>query len=114
MVTETLRYNTLRDPVTSVSAFRGRVSTSCLSVVIKGHGSRVDFYFLPADKVVGLSFAEEQYAPVMHFTAAVNGSGISWEVEGKPLTEARLEKYSLIVFKHLIETTIDELKSRSS
>lgn len=113
VVTETLKYNAHREPIKSVSTFRGRISTSCLSVVIRGHGDVIDFYFLPADKVVGLSFAEEQYKPIMQFRAAFADRGIAWSVEGKPLSEQRLEKYSLIVFKHLIESTIDELKART-
>jgi hypothetical protein len=87
--------------------YRARISTARLSIVIRGSEGVVDFYLLPSSQVIGLSRVENAHLPLMQFEA-VAGSD-SWEVEQKPLTDERLERYCLLLFNHLLEETKAEM-----
>lgn len=87
--------------------YRARISTTRLSIVVRGANGIVDFYMLPSSQVIGLSRVENAHLPLMQFEA---GGGVdSWAVEGKPLTDERLERYCLLLFKHLLEETKSEM-----
>lgn len=96
-----------------VKTFRGRISSNCISIVIRGQDDRVDFLMLPADRVIGLSIAEKQYSPLMTFSLATSGSKIVWQVEGRPLTDERLERYTVELFKFFVEETRTALASKT-
>lgn len=112
VVNENFSVDSLRRPSVVVSSYRCRISTSCLALVIRGKEDRIDFYILPVEKVMGLSKTEDQHDPLMTFTANAQRGAIYWEVEQKPLTEERLEKYILLVFEHLMDETREELLRR--
>lgn len=112
VVNENFSVDSLRRPSVVVSSYRCRISTSCLALVIRGKEDRIDFYILPVEKVMGLSKTEDQHDPLMTFTANAQSGTIYWEVEQKPLTEERLEKYILLVFEHLMDETREELLRR--
>jgi hypothetical protein len=112
VVNENFSCDTLRRPSIVVSSYRCRISTSCLALVIRGKEDRIDFFILPVEKVMGLSKTEDQHDPLMTFTANAQSGAIYWEVEQKPLTEERLEKYILLVFEHLMDVTREELLRR--
>jgi len=104
-VTEALSYDRSRQPLNTVTSYRARISTSRFSIVIKGKDAAVDFYFLPVEKVMGLTRIESEHKPIMSFTGTPNCGLIDWEVEGKPLTSERLERYCLLLFDFLIKET---------
>ncbi len=112
VVNENFSCDTLRRPSIVVSSYRCRISTSCLALVIRGKEDRIDFFILPVEKVMGLSKTEDQHDPLMTFTANAQSGAIYWEVEQKPLTEERLERYILLVFEHLMDVTREELLRR--
>ncbi len=112
VVNENFSLDSLRRPSVVVSSYRCRISTSCLALVIRGKEDRIDFFILPVEKVMGLSKTEDQHDPLMTFTANAQSGMIYWEVEQKPLTEERLEKYILLVFEHLMDETREELLRR--
>lgn len=94
------------------SFYRARVSTSRLSVVIRGAQEVVDFYVLPSTLVMGLSTIEDRYEPLMTFRVSANdGQGIEWEVEGKQLSTERLQRYCLLLLNYLLEETRSELNA---
>lgn len=102
-VTETVEYDRQRQPLTSVTTYRCRFSTSKLSLVIRGQDSMIDFFILPVESVIGLSKTESQHLPLMTFTGELMGSEINWEVENKKLTDERCERYCLLLFDYFIE-----------
>lgn len=112
VVNENYTCDTSRRPAIVVSSYRCRISTSCLALVIRGKEDRIDFFLLPVERVMGLSKTEDQHDPLMTFTANAQCGAIYWEVEQKPLTEERLEKYILLVFEHLMDLTREELLRR--
>lgn len=112
VVNENFACDTSRRPSIVVSSYRCRISTSCLALVIRGKEDRIDFFLLPVERVIGLSKTEDQHDPLMTFTANAQNGTIYWEVEQKPLTEERLEKYILLVFEHLMDLTREELLRR--
>jgi hypothetical protein len=61
---------------------------------------------------MGLSKTEDQHEPLMSFTCEVKNGQYNWEVEEKPLTEERLERYTLLIFEHLMDLTREELLRR--
>lgn len=93
------------------SFYRARVSTSKLSIVIRGGINIVEFFVLPAPLVMGFSTVEDRYEPLMKFTATGPIDAIEWEVEGKSLTTERLERYCLLLLNYLLEETRAELKA---
>lgn len=108
MVTESFD-ESFRRPAIKVSSYRARVSTSRLSLVIRGKEGRIDFYILPVNQVIGLSKTEDMHLPLMTFTAEAKHGEICWEVEGKELSSDRLERFTLHSFEHLIELTREEI-----
>lgn len=112
MVNETFDYDTMRRPSIVISSYRCRVSTSRLALVVRGREDRIEFFQLPVDRVMGLSKIEDQHQPLMVFCAEHRGGAIQWEVEGKPLTLERLERYVLLTFEHLLDVTREELLGR--
>ena len=60
---------------------------------------------------MGLSRVESQHPPIMSFNGRANPRTEfnEWEVEGKPLTSERLERYCLLLFNHLVEETRNDL-----
>ncbi|CAN5544708.1 hypothetical protein BH10CYA1_BH10CYA1_19060 [soil metagenome] len=110
LVKEVLSFDSLRRPVHTVSSYRARVSTCRFSMVVRGQHDRVDFFVLPVEKVMALTNIESQHTPMMTFSGEHNGIGlIDWQVEGKPLTSDRLERYCLHLFDYLIEQTRDHI-----
>lgn len=92
------------------SYYRARISTSRLSIVIRGSGGRVEFFVLPASIVMGLSASENRHSPLMSFQInTANTLFTEWEVESKPLTDDRMERYCLLLFYYLLEETKSEL-----
>jgi hypothetical protein len=115
LVKEVLSFDSLRRPVHTVSSYRCRISTCRLSIVVRGQHNKVDFFVLPVEQVMALTNVESQHVPLMTFSGEDNGIGlIDWQVEGKPLTSDRLERYCLHLFDYLIEQTRDELAVSNS
>ena len=112
VVNENFGYDTMRRPAVVVSSYRCRISTTRLALVIRGKEDRIDFFLLPVETVMGLSRIEDEHNPLMTFTAEARNGLISWQVEDKPLTEERLEKYILLIFEHLMDLTREELLQR--
>jgi len=112
MVNENCGYDSSRRPALMISSYRCRISTTRLALVIRGKEERIDFFVLPVESVMGLSKTEDQHDPLMSFTCEVKSGQYNWEVEEKPLTEERLEKYVLLTFEHLMDLTREELLRR--
>lgn len=102
---EVLEYDRNRRPLRSVTYYRARFSTSRYSLVVRGLKNRVEFFILPADRVIGLTAAEAQLEPLMVFAS----EGGAWWVEGKSLNTDRFERYSLLALEHLLDCTQEEL-----
>jgi hypothetical protein len=96
------------------SYYRARISSKSFSIVIRGSGTTVNFYMLPVSLVMALSKSEDQFKPLMSFTATAHGAYLDWQVEGKPLTAERQERFCLLLFNHLLEQTREHLTDQSS
>jgi hypothetical protein len=96
------------------SYYRARISSKSFSIVIRGDSTTVNFYMLPVSVVMALSKSEDQFEPLMSFTATAHGAILDWEVEGKPLTAERRERYCLLLFNHLLEQTREHLINQSA
>ncbi len=112
VVNENVGYDTSRRPALAISSYRCRISTTRLALVIRGKEDRIDFFVLPVESVMGLSKIEDEHQPLMSFTCEMRYGEFYWEVEEKPLTQERLEKYILLIFEHLMELTREELLRR--
>jgi hypothetical protein len=106
---EVLEYDRARQPLKTLTVYRARFSTSRLSLVVRGLSNRVEFFLIPGDRVIGLSRAEAELSPLMTFQSEQGLTGPSWFVECKPLTDDRLERYSLLALEHLLDKTRDEI-----
>lgn len=112
VVNENIGYDALRRPSLVLSSYRCRISTSRLALVIRGREDHVDFFLLPVESVMGLSKVEDEHQPIMTFSAYAQSGVVHWEVEQKPLTEERMERYILMTFEHLMDLTREELLKR--
>jgi hypothetical protein len=100
-------------PPHEVSYYRARFSTHSLSIVIRGAEDRVDFFVLPADQIMRLSKAEDAFGPLMTFKASLDSGNVVWEVEDKPLTDERFERYCLLLLDYFMKQTQEELARAS-
>jgi hypothetical protein len=108
-VTEYEDFNRYRHSSKTITYYRARISTCRLSVIVRGHENQVQFYLLPVGMVMGLSQVEKQHPPIMTFNGSGDCYSVDWEVEGKPLTAERLERYCYLVLDHLLKETREEL-----
>ena len=133
---EAIEIDRQRQPSKSTCYYRSRFSTSKLSLVVRGLQGKIEFFIFAADRVMGLSNEEACHQPLMVFEAEIGLSGnlegnrernsernthistesnfqsqpqISWNVEGKPLSADRFERYTLLALEHLIDRSHEEL-----
>lgn len=100
-------------PTTEISFYRARFSTHNLSLVIRGSEDRVEFYVLPVDQVMRMSSVEDQYGALMTYNAKIFNGKVEWEVEGKPLTDDRFERYCLLMLDYFVKQSQEELMRAS-
>jgi hypothetical protein len=110
-VTEVLRYNRLREPTESYSYYRARLSTRHVSLMMRGHRHKIEFFLLPPDKVIALSRTEANYEPISLLEASLTGDLVTWVLDGRELTEAGYEVLCMHLFEKLIEKSREELKN---
>jgi hypothetical protein len=96
-----------------VSFYRARFSFHNMSLVLRGSDDRVEFYVLPVDQVMRMSAVEDQYGALMVYNAKVFNGKVEWEVEGKPLTDERFERYCLLMFEYFVKESQEELMRAS-
>jgi hypothetical protein len=84
-----------------------------MSLVLRGSDDRVEFYVLPVDQVMRMSAVEDQYGALMVYNAKVFNGKVEWEVEGKPLTDERFERYCLLMFEYFVKESQEELMRAS-
>jgi hypothetical protein len=129
---EAIELDRQRQPSKSTCYYRTRFSTSKLSLVVRGLQGKIEFFIFAADRVMGLSNEEACHQPLMVFEAEIGLTGniernsernphrstesnfqgqpqISWNVEGKPLSADRFERYTLLALEHLIDRSHEEL-----
>lgn len=130
---EALELDRSRRPSKSTCFYRSRFSTSKLSLVIRGLQGKIEFFIFAADRVMGLSNEEACHEPLMVFEAAIGSNEsegaepeigraeinkassrqgrvqVSWQVEGKPLSPDRFERFTLLALEHLIDRSHEEL-----
>lgn len=129
---EAIELDRQRQPSKSTCYYRSRFSTSKLSLVVRGLQGKIEFFIFAADRVMGLSNEEACHQPLMVFEAEIGLTGniernsernsnlsiesnfqkqpqISWNVEGKPLSADRFERYTLLALEHLIDRSHEEL-----
>jgi len=100
-------------PSQEKSFYRARFSTHNLSLVIRGCEDRVEFFVLPVDQVMGMSSIEDQYGALMTYQAKLVDGKVEWEVEAKPLTDERFERYCLLTFDYFVKETAQQLMQAS-
>lgn len=89
-------------PLSSRSFYRMRITVRNLSMVVRADRDCVDFFLLPADRMLSLYQTESAFGSFMTFKAQAQ-DGSAWSVEGKALTDARLERYTLLAFEYLLD-----------
>lgn len=100
-------------PSQEKSFYRARFSTHNLSLVIRGSEDRVEFFILPVEQVMRMSQIEDQYGALMTFHARLVEGKVEWEVEEKPLTDERFERYCLLTFDYFVKETTQNLMQAS-
>jgi hypothetical protein len=126
---EAIELDRQRQPSKSTCYYRSRFSTGKLSLVVRGLQGKIEFFIFAADRVMGLSNEEACHSPLMVFEAEIvlteniersphrsiesdlqSQPQISWNVEGKPLSADRFERYTLLALEHLIDRSHEELE----
>lgn len=96
-------------PPQAVRYYRCRFATGLYSANIRGFQNKIEFFILPVEQAIRLNEAEEEFGCLMTFQCQDNRDGLSWIVEGKELSDNRLERYSLLFFNYLVDSTRQEL-----
>ena len=98
----------------TVQIYRCRFASLELSANIRLRENKIGFYLLPAEQSMRQSEAEDEFGPLMQFsTTCENGeSSENWWVEGKPLTDDRLERYSLLFFDYFVKNSQKLVRAR--
>ncbi|MBX9696436.1 MAG: hypothetical protein K2Z81_28875, partial [Cyanobacteria bacterium] len=89
-------------PPQILSYYRARFCTSRISVVVRAHENKVEFFLLPVEVTMMMSKAEDDYGPLMSFEANESAGIVHWTVENKPLTDERFERYCLLLFEYFV------------
>lgn len=90
-------------PPQEMSFYRARFTTSSLSLVIRGFDDRVEFFVLPVELIMRQSNVEDDYGALMTYAARMESGKVEWEVEDKPLTDDRFERYCLLMLDYFVK-----------
>lgn len=94
--------------------FRARFSTRTWSLLFRGTENRIDIFLLPVDKVMRLTKVESFYKPVAKLFAEVQGTQVTWTLDGEEKTGAERMAFILQLFHQLIDRTKAQMfKERS-
>ncbi len=104
-VTEVTRYNKYREAEATASYFRARLSTRIFSLVIRGQGTKVDFFLLPVTQAMALSTIESEYPPLATIEIKVGNDGIMWRPIAVTVASNSLESLCESLFKQLVQET---------
>lgn len=106
LVTEVLKFNKLRQAEEQVTHYRARISTSTLSLVLRGNKNEIQFFLMPVSRALGLSKQESLYKPLERLIAVSENNEINWETSGeKPFTAYQMEMICMELFQKLIDET---------
>lgn len=112
-ITEVLRWSMYREPIETATHLRARFSTKHTSLIIRGAHNVVDFFFLPANKIIGLSKSESTYKACVQLIASFDGQGVEWQHMSQPVTPQLLEDICQDLFRELIQVSRAHCQSRS-
>ena len=98
-----------------VQIYRCRFASRSLSASLRLKDKKIEFFIIPACQTMRLSEAEDEYGSLMIFEYLENKFDDGWWVEGKPLTDERLEKFCLYFFDYFVKNSekliLDELSA---
>ncbi len=89
--------------------FRARFSTRTWSLLFRGTDSRIDIFLIPVDKVMRLTKVELFYKPVARLFAEVQGTQVTWALDGEDKHAREIMAYILQLFHQLLERTKSQM-----
>lgn len=112
-VREVTKYSKARQPLESITYFRGRVGTHAWSLVMRGREGKIEFFLVPVEKVMGLSKTEAQFEPIATVSGTLNKDleTVDWEVNEWPLTRMREQDLCMELFASLIKATREHMEN---
>ncbi len=111
-VTEVTRFSTTRNPLESITYYRARLSSSQMTLVVRGRSNAIEWFLLPPGQVMGLSKTEKSYEPIMRLEGVNDQEdGFVWYHQGRPQSERDLQRLCLELFAQLINQTRITLES---
>ncbi|MBI1272090.1 hypothetical protein GC174_16805 [bacterium] len=104
-VTEVTRYNRLREVEETATYFRCRFTTRHYALVVRGYEDTVESYLIPANIVMGLSRAEEQYPPLCVMQVKISEQGMMWRMKDSEPPVDTLDQLCMWLFTRLVDET---------
>ena len=89
--------------------YRARFSTRTWSLLFRGVDGRIDIFLLPVDKVMRLTKVESFYKPVARLFAEVQGTQVTWTLDGEEKDAKQVMSYVLQLFHQLLERTKSQM-----
>ncbi|MBY0356692.1 MAG: hypothetical protein K2W82_01715 [Candidatus Obscuribacterales bacterium] len=118
-VTEAVRFNRLRDAEEVVTYYRARLSTSTLSLVMRGDKNGIQIFIMPVARAIGLSKQESFYRPLVTLQAKVSDDQIFWcQEDGSSVSVCALEALCMNLFQEFVAknriSLLEQTNSRNS
>jgi hypothetical protein len=90
--------------------FSGRMSTRRWTMVIKGTLEYIQFFILPADKLIGFALSTSNFRPFFMMEPACEGLNVSWHINRSPLRREMFPVIQRELFNGLIRHATGEIK----
>lgn len=104
-VTEVTRYNRLREAEETATYFRCRFTTRHFALVVRGYEDTVEAYLIPANVVMGLSQAEDQYPALCVMQVKITEAGMMWRMKDSEPPVDTLDQLCMWLFTRLVDET---------
>lgn len=104
-VTEVIKFNRMREAEETATYFRCRFTTRHFGLVVRGYEDTVEAYIIPANMVMALSSAEDQYPPICVMQVKISEQGMMWRMKDSEPPVDTLDQLSMWLFTKLVDET---------
>ncbi|GEM_PF-3363429 len=88
--------------------YQARLSASFWDLIIRGRNKTVEFFFVPAERVIFISRSARRLRASARMKATTRGAGVVWKLDGRPVADDSLETLCRDLFTTLIHLYLDE------
>ena len=110
-VTEVVRINSKREAEETSTYFRARLSNRRHSLIVRGGGSKIEFFIVPVDQAMAGSIVETGYFPFATVAVKIGEAGLNWRLQDSTFNPASIDELCMWMFSEFVDTTRRELEA---